>query len=129
MRSTPSSLLIAVAIPALLLTGCGSSSGGGGAAGSGNSSGACQPLDLDGSPFGATGTAIWPHGWIYATPQNSWGPVPVESWLIAGVLYVGLVAVVHSMGRVRDWLGFAKTVPDDVIPTEAVADVATLAGA
>jgi purine-cytosine permease-like protein len=79
--------------------------------------------------FGVTGTANWPHGWIYATPQNSWGPVPVESWLIAGVLYVGLVAVVRSMGRVRDWLGFAKTVPDEAIPTEAVADVATLAGA
>jgi hypothetical protein len=79
--------------------------------------------------FGVTGTANWPHGWIYSTPQNSWGPVPVESWLIAGVLYIGLVAVVQSLGRVRDWLGFAKTVPDEAIPTEAVADVATLAGA
>ena len=79
--------------------------------------------------FGATGTAIWPHGWIYATPQNSWGPVPVESWLIAGGLYVVLVAVARAMGPVRDWLGFPKTVPDDAIPTEAVADVATLAGA
>jgi purine-cytosine permease-like protein len=79
--------------------------------------------------FGVTGTANWPHGWIYSTPQNGWGPVPVESWLIAGVLYVGLVAVVQSAGRVRDWLGFAKTVPDDAIPTETVADVATLAGA
>src|SRR5205085_8695321 len=25
--------------------------------------------------FGVTGTANWPHGWIYSTPQNSWGPV------------------------------------------------------
>jgi purine-cytosine permease-like protein len=79
--------------------------------------------------FGVTGTANWPHGWIYSAPQNSWGPVPIESWLIAGALYIGLVAVVRSMGRVRDWLGFARTVPDDAIPTEAVADVATLAGA
>jgi purine-cytosine permease-like protein len=78
--------------------------------------------------FGATGTAIWPNGWIYSTAQNSWGPVPLESWLIAGGLYVVLVAVVQSLGRVRDWLGFAKTVPEDAIPTEAVADVATLAG-
>ena len=78
--------------------------------------------------FGATGTAIWPNEWIYSTAQNSWGPVPLESWALAGGLYVVLVAVAHSMGRVRDWLGFAKTVPDDVIPTEAVADVATLAG-
>ena len=79
--------------------------------------------------FGATGTAIWPHEWIYATAQNSWGPVPLESWLIAGALYVVLVAVAQTMGHVRDWLGFARTVPDESIPTEAVADVATLAGA
>src|SRR5437868_1273862 len=78
--------------------------------------------------FGATGTAIWPHGWIYSTPQESWGPVPVESWLIAGGLYFGLVAIVHSFGQVRGWLGFPKTVPDEAIPTEAIADVATLAG-
>jgi purine-cytosine permease-like protein len=79
--------------------------------------------------FGVTGTANWPHGWIYSTPQNSWGPVPVESWLIAGALYIVLVAVARAMGPVRDWLGFARTVPDEAIPTEAVADVATLAGA
>jgi hypothetical protein len=74
--------------------------------------------------FGVTGTANWPHGWIYSTPQNGWGPVPVWSWLIAGALYVVLVAIVHATGRVRAWLGFAKTVPDDAIPTEVVADVA-----
>jgi len=79
--------------------------------------------------FGATGTAIWPHGWIYSTPQESWGPVPVESWLIAGGLYFGLVALVRAFGPVRSWLGFPKTVPDEAIPTEAIADVATLAGA
>src|ERR671923_95587 len=46
--------------------------------------------------FGVTGTANWPHGWIYSTPQNGWGPVPLESWLIAGALYVALVAVVRA---------------------------------
>ena len=79
--------------------------------------------------FGVTGTANWPHGWIYATPQNSWGPVPLESWALAGVLYIVLVAFAHSFGSVRDLLGFPKTVPDELIPSEAVADVATLAGA
>jgi hypothetical protein len=74
--------------------------------------------------FGVTGTANWPHGWIYSTPQNGWGPVPLWSWLIAGALYVGLVAIVRATGHVREWLGFAKTVPDDAIPTEAIADVA-----
>jgi purine-cytosine permease-like protein len=77
--------------------------------------------------FGVTGTANWPHGWIYATPQNSWGPVPVESWLIAGVLYVALVAVARAMGPVRNALGFPRHVADEEIPTGAVADVATMA--
>jgi hypothetical protein len=47
--------------------------------------------------FGVTGTANWPHGWIYSTPQNGWGPVPVWSWLIAGTLYLGLVAVAKAV--------------------------------
>jgi purine-cytosine permease-like protein len=79
--------------------------------------------------FGVTGTADWPNGWIYASPQNGWGPVPLESWLIAGVLYIGLVWVAHAAGQVRGALGFARTVPDEAIPTEAVSDVGSLAGA
>ncbi len=79
--------------------------------------------------FGVTGTANWPNGWIYASPQNGWGPVPLESWLIAGGLYVVLVWVVRAAGQVRGALGFARTVPDEAIPTEAVSDVGSLAGA
>jgi purine-cytosine permease-like protein len=79
--------------------------------------------------FGVTGTANWPNGWIYGSPQNSWGPVPLESWLIAGGLYIVLVWVAVAVGQVRGALGFARTVPDDVIPTEAVTDVSSLAGA
>jgi major membrane immunogen (membrane-anchored lipoprotein) len=45
-RSKVTMILVTVAVSALLLTGCGSSGGKG-----------CEPLDLDGSPFGATGTA------------------------------------------------------------------------
>jgi hypothetical protein len=78
--------------------------------------------------FGVTGTANWPHGWIYSTPQNSWGPVPVESWLLAGLLYVGLVAVTRAAGQVRSWLGFAKTVPDEAMAGTVPADIATVAG-
>src|SRR5438876_1893456 len=78
--------------------------------------------------FGVTGTANWPHGWIYATPQNGWGPVPLESWLIAGGLYVSLVAVVRAAGPVRDALGFPRHVRDEEIGTGAIADVATVAG-
>jgi purine-cytosine permease-like protein len=79
--------------------------------------------------FGVTGTANWPHGWIYASPQNSWGPVPLESWVIAGGLYVVLVALARAFGPVRDALGFPRHVRDEEIPSTAVADVATLAGA
>src|SRR5205814_8611727 len=43
--------------------------------------------------FGVTGTASWPHGWLESAPQDSWGPVPLEAWLIAGWLYVALVSV------------------------------------
>jgi purine-cytosine permease-like protein len=76
--------------------------------------------------FGVTGTANWPHGWIYSTPQNDWGPVPLESWLIAGALYVALVAVVRAAGPVRDALGFPRHVRDEEIGTAAIADVATV---
>ncbi len=79
--------------------------------------------------FGVTGTANWPHGWIYSTPQNSWGPVPFWSWLIAGVLYVVLVALARAVGPVRSMLGFPRHVKDEEIPTGAVTDVASVAGA
>jgi O-antigen/teichoic acid export membrane protein len=76
--------------------------------------------------FGVTGSASWPHGWLESTPPNSWGPVPLESWLIAGALYVALVAAVRAAGPVRDALGFPRHVRDEEIGTGAIADVATV---
>ena len=77
--------------------------------------------------FGVTGTASWPHGWLEATAPNSWGPVPLEAWVIAGALYIGLVAVARALGPVRSALGFAKTIPDALIASDAVIDIASVA--
>ncbi len=77
--------------------------------------------------FGVTGTASWPHGWLEATAPNSWGPVPLEAWLLAGALYVGLVAVARAVAPVRSALGFPKTIPDLVIESGEVIDIASVA--
>ena len=74
--------------------------------------------------FGVTGTAVWPGGWIYSSEPNSWGPVPVEAWAIAGALYIVLVAVARSaVPNLRNVLGFAKYVRDDEITSGKVADI------
>ena len=75
--------------------------------------------------FGVTGTASWPGGWLQATPSNSWGPVPLESWLIAGAGYIVLVAVARAIGPVRTQLGFPKHIRDEDIATAAVRDIAS----
>lgn len=57
---TPSTLLFAIAVSALVLVGCGSSdskAGTGSDGGPGSSGQGCQPPVLDGTPFGANGTA------------------------------------------------------------------------
>src|SRR3989440_12344849 len=74
--------------------------------------------------FGVTGTANWPHGWIYSTPQNSWGPVPLESWLIAGGLYVVLVAVARAVvPNVKSALAFSRQALAAAVPPDAVVDL------
>jgi hypothetical protein len=75
--------------------------------------------------FGVTGTASWPNGWLESTPPNSWGPVPLEAWAIAGVGYIGLVAVARALGPVRNQLGFPRHVGDEEINSEAVVDIAS----
>jgi len=79
--------------------------------------------------FGVTGTASWPHGWLEATAPNSWGPVPLESWAMAGALYIALVAVARAVAPVRSALGFAKTIPDAAIASGGVIDIASEAEA
>jgi hypothetical protein len=77
--------------------------------------------------FGVTGTASWPGGWLESAPPNSWGPVPLEAWAVAGALYVALVAVARAVAPVRAALGFARTIADVEIDSDAVIDVASLA--
>jgi purine-cytosine permease-like protein len=80
--------------------------------------------------FGVTGTASWPHGWIYAAPPNSWGPVPLEAWVIAGALYVALVAVARAVvPNVKSALGFSRQALEASVPPTAVVDIASEAEA
>jgi purine-cytosine permease-like protein len=77
--------------------------------------------------FGVTGTASWPHGWLEAAPPNSWGPVPLEAWLIAGVGYIALVALARSAANVKELLAFSKPALAANVPGDAVVDVASAA--
>jgi purine-cytosine permease-like protein len=79
--------------------------------------------------FGVIGLADLPNGWIYASPPNGWGPVPVEAWAISGILYVAGVAVARVvLPSLRTALGFARFIREEEIPTAAVGDIATLSG-
>ena len=77
--------------------------------------------------FGVTGTASWPGGWLESTAPNSWGPVPLEAWAIAGALYIVLVAVARAVAPVRSALGFPNTIPDVAIDSDEVIDIASQA--
>src|SRR5947209_2756189 len=77
--------------------------------------------------FGVTGTASWPHGWLEAAPPNSWGPVPLEAWLIAGFGYIGLVALVRSTANAKQLLGFSKPALAANVAGDAIVDIAALA--
>ena len=76
--------------------------------------------------YGVTGSASLPHGWLESTPPNSWGPVPLESWLIAGALYVALVAVARAVvPNVKSALAFSRQALAAAVPPDAVVDLAS----
>jgi purine-cytosine permease-like protein len=76
--------------------------------------------------FGVTGTAGWPNGWLEAAEPNSWGPVPLEAWLLAGVLYVVLVAIARSVvPNIKSALAFSKQALEANVPGDAVVDIAS----
>ena len=75
--------------------------------------------------YGVTGSASWPNGWFNATPSNNWGPVPLESWLIAGGLYIGLVALARLFGSVKTQLAFSKHAIAANVPGGAIVDIAS----
>jgi purine-cytosine permease-like protein len=76
--------------------------------------------------FGVTGTAGWPNGWLEASEPNSWGPVPLEAWLLAGVLYIVLVAVARvAVPNIKSALAFSKDALAANVPGDAVVDIAS----
>src|SRR5437764_2902893 len=73
--------------------------------------------------YGAIASAILPGGLnVYDSAQN-WGPIPLECWLLAGVLYVGLVAVART-ADVRELLGFPHSLDQRPLESSSVIDVA-----
>jgi purine-cytosine permease-like protein len=77
--------------------------------------------------YGAIASAILPSSLnVYDTPRD-WGPIPLECWLIAGVLYAALVAVARS-ADVRDVLAFPHTLDNREIATAEIVDVAGATG-
>src|SRR5205814_9313896 len=72
--------------------------------------------------YGAIASAILPGGLnVYDAAQN-WGPIPLECWLIAGALYVALVAATRSM-EVRELLAFPHTLDGRPVESDAVIDI------
>ena len=75
--------------------------------------------------FGVTGTASWPHGWLEAAAPNSWGPVPLEAWAIAGVGYIALVALVRGAANAKQLLAFSQPALAASVSGDAIVDVAS----
>jgi cytosine permease len=61
--------------------------------------------------YGATASAILPGHIGFSAPRN-WGPVPPESWLLAGVLYLALAAAARKWANTRHALGFPQGPPN-----------------
>jgi len=76
--------------------------------------------------FGAWASGIVPG----EDPSRLWGIPPLESWVLGGVTYVAGVALVRMFAgdRLKDVLGFSRTVRDEDVPPGAVLDIASVAG-
>jgi purine-cytosine permease-like protein len=69
---------------------------------------------LAGSLYGATASAILPGHLGFSEPQD-WGPIPFESWLLAGLCYLALaLAVKQTSGNPEHVLGFPRAAPQSV---------------
>jgi hypothetical protein len=78
--------------------------------------------------FGVIGLADLPSGWGYDTAPSNWGPVPVEAWVLSGVVYIAAVAVTRAVvPSLKGVLGFASYVPDEQIAGVEVVDIASTA--
>ncbi len=74
--------------------------------------------------YGAIASAILPGNWGYDSARN-WGPVPLESWVIAGGLYYVAVAAVHSSAKVKTILAFSRPALETSVPPGAVVNIAS----
>jgi hypothetical protein len=75
--------------------------------------------------FGVVGLGSLPSGWGYDSPPEGWGPVPVEAWLLAGLLYVAGVAVTRAVrSDVRAALGYAGFIGRHEASGRAAQDIA-----
>jgi purine-cytosine permease-like protein len=72
--------------------------------------------------YGAIVSAILPASWNVYDSARNWGPVPLECWLLAGVLYTVLVAVTRS-ANVREMLGFPRNLDGRPLDSDAVVDI------
>jgi purine-cytosine permease-like protein len=75
--------------------------------------------------YGAIASAILPGNLGFDSPRN-WGPVPLECWVLAGALYVGIVALVRS-ANVKKVLAFSRRAAAADVPPGAVVDIASVA--
>jgi purine-cytosine permease-like protein len=73
--------------------------------------------------YGAIASAILPGSLGYDSARN-WGPIPLECWLLAGVLYTGLVAVAQS-ANARELLAFPRILDSRPVESDVVIDIAS----
>jgi hypothetical protein len=63
------------------------------------------------SAYGAVASAILPAHLGFSALRN-WGPIPLQSWLLAGACYLALAtAVTHNAARPQHVLGFPGLTP------------------
>jgi hypothetical protein len=74
--------------------------------------------------YGAIASAILPSDWGYDTARN-WGPVPMESWVMAGALYIAIVTAVQESPNVKKILAFSRPALELSVPPGAVVDIAS----
>jgi hypothetical protein len=77
--------------------------------------------------YGAIASAILPSDWGYDTARN-WGPVPLECWVMAGALYIAIVAALQESQNVKRILAFSRPALETSVPPDAVVDIASEAG-
>jgi len=76
--------------------------------------------------FGAWASGIVPG----EDPTRLWGIPPLEAWVLGGVTYIAGVALVQALApsRVKELLGFSRSVLAEEVAPDSVLDIASVAG-